>query len=229
MTEGLFLQDCLEGMQSLPPMSVHCVVTDPPYGINFVSCHRKYESNVDRAVEGDAKFNEEWFDSVLAECHRILDDNTHIYVFCNDLVIDRMKPVFARRFTFKNILIWNKKNTGMGDLEGQYGKDFELILFGHKGRRLLSGRRHPAIISVPRIDPNQLIHSCQKPLSLISFLIENSTQPGEVVCDPFTGSGTTMIAANGLGRKFVGFEVDKETYDIAVKRVKEDAEQTRLF
>lgn len=226
---GIHHMDCLEGMHKIPNGSVHCIATDPPYGVSYVTNHRKYDDkDIARPIDNDQKFDADWFAEVFKECHRILADNTHIYVFGSDEVIGEMKAIASKLFTFKNILVWDKKNTSAGDLEGQYGKQAEFILFCHKGRRLLS-YRPSSVVSVPRIPPDRMVHSCQKPVSLMAYFIEPSTKRGEVVCDPFLGSGSTFIAARNLGREFIGFETDPKTFAVARNRIRNDSLQTKLF
>ncbi len=226
---GLHHGDCLEGMKSLPSGSVHLIATDPPYGIGYVTNHRKFENDIARPVENDAKFDEVWFDKIVAECHRILADDTHAYFFCADETLPEMQLVVRKYFQFKNTLVWRKGNWTAGDLEGAYGKECEFVIFAQKGRRPLVGGRPSSYIFVPRIDPDRSVHSCQKPTTLMSFLIEHSTQPGEIVCDPFAGSGSTLLAARGLGRDIIGWEVDPKTYEIARERLMKEEGQLKLF
>lgn len=229
---GLHLGDCLSGMRSLPAGSVHLIATDPPYGINYVSNHRDErfdENKIVRAVANDATFDADWFENIVIECHRILANDTHAYFFCADSTLPDMQGLVRKYFTFKNVLTWKKGNWTAGDLEGAYGKECEFVIFAQKGRRELIGGRPSACLTYPRVDPDKSFHSCQKPTALMAFLIEHSTREGEVVCDPFTGSGTTAISAIGSGRKFIGWELDPKTYDIARGRLEADAIQAKLF
>lgn len=229
-------------MASLPEGSVHLVATDPPYGVAYVTNRRKVvdvpggrmdasdnTADVARPVENDAKWNPDWFEAVIRACHRILADDTHLYVFGSDAVLGDQKKIIESVFRFKNLIVWDKGVHTAGDLEGAYGKQTEFIIFAQKGRRPLKGGRPPNLISINKVSPDKLVHSCQKPVALMSFLIEHSTDPEEVVCDPFAGSGSTMMAANGLSRKFVGWEIDPKTHSIAVQRMRNDAMQMKLF
>jgi site-specific DNA-methyltransferase (adenine-specific) len=226
---GLYLGDCLAGMRALPSKSVHLIATDPPYGIGYVTNHRKFENDIAREVANDSKFDSEWFEDIVIECHRILEDDTHAYFFCADTTLPEMQVLVRKHFTFKNVLVWKKGNWTAGDLEGAYGKECEFVIFAQKGRRELIGGRPSSHIFVPRVDPDKSLHSCQKPVSLMSFLIEHSTREGEIVCDPFSGSASTAIAALGLGRKFIGWELDPKTYEIATARLDRDQGQMKLF
>lgn len=216
-------------MRSLPDGSVHCIVTDPPYGIGYVTNHRKFENDIARPVENDATFDADWFENIVIECKRILANDTHAYFFCADTTLPDMLVLVRKHFTFKNILVWRKGNWTAGDLEGAYGKECEFVIFAHKGRRELIGGRPSSYCSFPRVDPERSVHSCQKPTPLISFLIEHSTNHDEIVCDPFAGSGTTAVSAIGLGRRFVGWELDQKTYDIACGRLETVSTQKLLF
>ena len=77
------------------------------------------------------------------------------------------------------------------------------------------------------IKPNG--HPAEKPVALMEFLIKNSTQPGDVVFDPFMGSGTTGEAAMGLDRRFVGFEQDPQWFDVACRRIEQSQRQVKMF
>lgn len=219
-------------MMALPDGSVNLIATDPPYGIGYVTNHRtetRDTNEVARAIENDATFDPVWFEKIVSECARILADGSHAYFFCADTTLPDMQVLVRRHLSFKNVLVWRKGNWTAGDLGGAYGKECEFVIFAQKGRRELIGGRPSSYLSYPRVDPDKAIHSCQKPVPLMSFLIEHSTYPGEVVCDPFAGSGSTAIAALNLGRKFIGWELDKKTHAIALQRMSTDQEQARLF
>lgn len=229
---GLFFGDCLVEMGKLPDGCVDLIATDPPYGINYVTNHRNKDfdnRDISRAVQNDGSWDDEWFGNVVDESYRILRIDSHAYFFCPDETLPAMVQNIRRKFLFKNILVWKKGNWTAGDLEGAYGKECEFIIFAHKGRRPLIGGRPSSHLAYPRVSPDKTLHSCQKPVPLMSYLIEHSTHPDEIVCDCFAGSGSTAVAALGLGRKFIGWENDKKTFDIAQSRLAQESQQTRLF
>lgn len=239
---GLFLGDCLEGMKSIPDESVHLICTDPPYGVGYVTNRRKTvevpggvmdalenTKDVVRPVANDAVWNPDWFKVVVEECCRVLHDDTHFYSFVSDVLLSEHVRIIKDCFQLKNILVWDKGTHTAGDLEGSYSKRTEFIIFAHKGRRLLKNGRPENLIQINKVAPDRLLHNCEKPLLLMSMLIESSTDPGEIVCDPFVGSGTTLLAARGLGRQYLGWEVDPKNYEIAEKRLYEDSIQMKLF
>lgn len=130
----LWQGDCLELMKNIPDGSVDLVLTDPPYGIAFKSNHRKEKYN---EIKNDKSL--EWFEKYVCECFRILKHNTAVYFFCSWHNVDVFKQAIEKKFKIKNILIWEKNNTSMGDLKASYAPKYEMIIFAHKGRKLLNG------------------------------------------------------------------------------------------
>lgn len=226
---NIYHEDCLDGLGNLPEGSIDCIVTDPPYGISYLSNRRTHKSEIVRPIQHDDGFDVVWFDKIMVACERSLHDNSHIYVFGSDTVVPHQFMVMTRYFQFKNLLVWDKGTHTAGDLDASYAKRTEFILYMRKGNKHLQMGRPDNLISVARVPAGDLLHVSQKPISLISFLIENSTKPGETVCDPFLGSGTTAVAAIKLKRKFVGYEIDKKNYDITMERVARETAQGSLF
>lgn len=210
--------DCLDGMRSLPTESVDCVLTDPPYGMGYVSARRTRSKRFD-AIENDATFDLAFNVRWLSEAHRVMKPDTHLYVFTDDGNLGSWRDVIGKcGFTVKRTLVWVKNAWTSGDLEGDYGHQTEFVVFAHKGRRPLSGSRIGNVIDARRVSPESLQHPTQKPVAVLTPLIECSTEQGGVLLDPFIGSGTTAVAARSLGRRCIGFEIDKRYYDVAVAR-----------
>ena len=212
----LYNGDCLEIMDRLieEDIKVDCILTDPPYGMNFKSNHRK---NKYEKIENDNNLN--FLPLLFNKLYKILNDNSHIYCFCSWHNIDKFKIEFEKYFKLKNIIVWEKNNTSMGDLKGSYAPKHEFILYGHKGRRLRNGFRYADIIKAKRT--NNKLHPTQKPVDLLELLLKQSTNENEIVLDCFMGSGSTGVACVNTGRKFIGIELDKNYFDIASKRIEE--------
>ena len=212
----LYNGDCLEVMDGLikEGVKVDCVITDPPYGMDFRSNYRNIKYN---KIKNDT--NLFFLDEYFKKCFDLLNDNTHIYCFCSWHNIDKFKIAFEKYFKLKNIIVWEKNNTSMGDLKGSYAPKYELILYGHKGRRLRNGFRYADILKFNRA--GNKFHPTQKPDDLIELLIEQSSDKNEVVFDGFMGSGSTGIACANTNRKFIGIELDNNYFDVASKRIKE--------
>lgn len=206
--------DCIEGMRELPADSVDLVLTDPPYGMDYQSGRRK--EKYDR-IEGDK--NLDFLDDAFRELDRVMKPDTSIYMFCSWHNVDVFKQAFERYFKLKNILVWVKNAHGSGDLKGSYAPKYELILFGHKGRSLLRGKRPEDVLLYDRVNGSESVHSTQKPVKLLEDLITNSSDTGAVVLDPFLGSGSTAVAAVSLGRHYIGYELSEDYCRIARNRI----------
>lgn len=206
--------DCLELMKNIPDGSVDLVLTDPPYGMAFQSNHRKEKYN---EIQNDKSL--EWLERYISECYRILRNNSAIYCFCSWHNVDVFKQAIEKRFKMKNILIWEKNNTSMGDLKGSYAPKYEMIIFAHKGRKLLNGFRYADVIQANRT--GNKVHPTEKPVELLELFIKNSSNENEVVFDGFMGSGSTGVGCVNTGRKFIGIELYEGYFNIAKKRIEE--------
>lgn len=212
----LYNGDCLEIMDKLieEGAKVDCILTDPPYGMNFKSNYRKEKYN---SIANDN--NLDFIKNYFSRCYTLLKEDTHIYCFCSWHNIDKFKMEFEKYFKLKNIIVWEKNNTSMGDLKGSYAPKHEFILYGHKGRRLRDGFRYADIIKANRT--NNKLHPTQKPVDLLEIFIKQSTDKNDVVFDGFMGSGSTGVACANTNRRFIGIELDNNYFDIASKRIEE--------
>ena len=213
----IYNMDCLEGMKGIEDGSVDIIVTDPPYLMDYKSNRRVVKEKFDKILND--KDSHGLISQYIKECHRILKDNTAIYMFCSWHNIDFFKQEFQKYFTMKNLIVWNKNNHGSGDLKGSYAPKHELILYGHKGRALFKCGRIADVIDYAKVSSSKLIHPTEKPVGLLEYFIKNNSDEGNVVFDGFIGSAATAIAALNTKRNFIGFELDKGYYDIANQRI----------
>ena len=191
-------------------------VTDPPYGINYKSDRRVVADKFERFSLDD---NLGWIDDFVAEAYRLLKDNSAIYVFCSWHNVEVFKLAIAKKFKVKNILIWNKNNHGTGDLKGSYAPKYEMCIFAHKGRSLNRGKRWADVLEFAKVPSKELKHPTEKPVAMLDLLIKNSSDEGDLVLDPFMGSGTTGLACQNTNRNFIGFELDETYFNIAKERL----------
>ena len=113
----LIIGDCLKEIPKLSDNKIDCVIVDPPYGIDYQSNYKieKYEK-----IKGDNKEAFNLLDKSLNLIKPKLKTNSHIYIFTSWKVIDKVKPIVEKHFEVKNCIIWDKENTSMGDLKGNY-------------------------------------------------------------------------------------------------------------
>lgn len=210
--------DCINELKKINKGSVDLIIIDPPYLINYKTGHRKNKNHrFCKPIENDDN------PAILKESFKllfdVLKDGGAFYCFCNSNQVDFFKSEIEKYFKFKNILIWVKNNWTAGDLKGAYAKQTEFIIYAVKGRHILNGKRDSDVLYYNRVVGKNQLHQNQKPINLLEYLIEKSSNENDIVLDCFMGSGSTGIACKNLNRNFIGIELDKEFYDIAVNRI----------
>lgn len=210
--------DAVEWLREIPSASVDLVITDPPYeslekhravGTTTRLKHSKASSN-----DWFEIFPNDRFEELFTEIYRVLKKDRHFYLFCDQETMFAAKPIAERiGFRFWKPLIWDKVKIGMGY---HYRARYELILFFEKGKRKLNDLGVPDIIQAPRIYKG---YPTEKPVEVSEVLIRQSSQPGELVIDPFVGAGATGVAAVQLQRDFMGNDLCQEAVDITKERL----------
>jgi len=208
----LHLGDCLEYMRGMEAGSVDAVVTDPPYGVNYVggASFNRYGGNTKHhgvRIIGDA----EPFDPTPFLSYPV------VILFGANNFADRLPA--SRGWIF-----WHKrpgmKRNDFGDGEIVWTNQDRVIRYI---RHMWNGVLRDSEVGDERYHPTQ------KPVALIAWLLQEYTAPGDLIFDPFMGSGTTGVAALQLGRRFIGCEIDPDYFAIAEKRIAEAAKQPPLF
>ena len=200
--------DCIEVMRSLPWASVDFILTDPPYLVN-------YRDRSGRSVANDAG-DGAWLKPAFRQMHRVLRPDSLCVSFYGwnkvDLFMDAWK---SAGFSVVGHIVFRKR----------YGSNARFLSYRHESAYLLAKGRPPLPASpVPDVldweySGNQL-HPTQKPVQPLKTLIGAFTKPGDVVLDPFCGSGSTLVAAQELGRKFIGIELDEQHHRTATDRLR---------
>ena len=231
MSEVKLIQgDCLTIMQDLidDGVKVDLIVTDPPYLMNYHTGRIKDKSHdFCKPIANDTNFD--LIKDIMPLLFELLNDGGAVYMFCNANHIDYFKQQIEQHFKLKNILIWIKNNWSAGDLKGAYAKQTEFILFANKGRHLLNGARDTDILYYNRVVGNMQLHQNQKPVDLLTFLINKSSKPNDTILDCFMGSGSTGVACIETNRNFIGIELEPKYYEIAEQRINEAKAQRRLI
>ncbi|CCO44405.1 DNA methylase N-4/N-6 domain protein [Vibrio nigripulchritudo SOn1] len=210
--------DAVLWLKSLPSDSVDLVITDPPY--ESLEKHRKVGTTT-RLAKSKGSSNEwfeifpnERFEELLREIFRVLKKNSHFYLFCDQETMFFLKPIAEKvGFKFWKPIVWDKCAIGMGY---HYRARYEFILFFEKGKRKLKDLSVPDILEYKRVWRG---YPTEKPVELVELLISQSSNKGDVVVDPFFGSGTTLVAANKLHRSFAGTDISDSAHNHFEKRL----------
>ena len=206
----------LEILETLENGCIDVVLTDPPYGISYVSNRSMFDEAITkRGLLNDGK--DEAFDLLDKTCEilqRKTANNAHLYFFCSWNVFSSFESIISKYFTIKTPIVWDKGNKGSGDLENDWGNQTEIIIYCVKGKKLVNNRRGN-VINVSRLHTSKMVHPTQKPTELLKEILKVSVSAGDFIVDPFMGSGSTIKASNDLGFKSLGIELDKEMFYIA--------------
>ena len=244
----LYLGDCIEVMRQLPAESFEFIFADPPYflsndGFSVKSGKQvsvnKGEWDRARGVEVDYEFHRSW----LAEAQRLLKPNGTIAV--SGTYHSIFQCGFAMQtlgFRILNDLVWFKPNAAPNLAGRNFAAAHETIIWASKSAKAKHrfnyqemkvfesatdvlknpGKQMRSVWSIPATPAREKQfgkHPTQKPVALLERLILATTVEGDLVFDPFLGSGTTGVVAVGLHRKFVGIDYDQAFVELAEKRI----------
>lgn len=197
--------DCLHVLKTVPSGSIDAIITDPPYGISYHGTRRKDKTRWFPKIANDTAPFIWW----IHEATRVLKPSGVLLCFARYDTEEAFR--FAVRLAGlvpKTQMIWDKGVHGVGDCRGDVGLRHENIIFAVKGRFTFPGRRPVSIVRVQRLSSARLTHPNEKPVELLQYLVEAVTKPGDLILDPFLGSGTTAVAAKSADRRYIGIELD---------------------
>jgi DNA modification methylase len=243
----LYCGDCLEIMKKFPKKSIDLVVTDPPYGVNFQNS-KFYDDSKDAVFSQ----NDKW----LHEMYRVLKDTSHIYMFIPTLEVDKWVSGVKKYFSFNNLLAFQTHNTNRY-IKNNFSFDLQLVIYVSKGdaKRLnkvdwiptseawLKDKRNkekkPYTYKYPSFNKyfkaneksnavKKSLHPNQKSLELIEKFVLLSSNEGDVVLDPFIGSGKTAVACEKLNCRWIGIELNPEYCEIAKQRIKDTIKELKI-
>ena len=215
LNQTIILGDSVKVLPTLNFKSFDLLLSDPPYGMDFKSgWNTKDKIENDKIVDTISLFED-----VLKESVPLLKDDAHFYLFGNINFIGNIRPIVEKYLTLKNILIWDRKVIGMGDLKS-YGNSYDIIYFGYnKTWKDLNGTRDRDLLSYSRIDPAKNIHPTEKPLDILEYLIKKSSNENDKILEPFAGGGSTLLACKNLNRLATGIEIEEKYFKLIKERI----------
>lgn len=223
-------------IKELPDKSVDLILTDPPYNLSNYST-----GNIDlpwrKTINNDlAEWDRSSFEPAewAAEFKRILKPTGNIFAFTSYNLMGKWHQAFDPEFDTFQYMVWHKTNPVPKIYRAGFLNSCELIICawnkGHTWNFSSQKEMHNFIETPICMGKERLrnpLHPTQKPVKVLERIIRNATNPQDVVFDPFMGVGSTGVATLNLRRQFIGFELEQQYYDAAVKRL--DAIQAKMI
>ena len=252
----IYNEDCLKTMAKMGDNSIDFIFTDPPYGHNNnngdMASHReaifegKKEAYVPekdwRPIANDGVEANDLFKACVNEWQRILKPGSCCCCCCcggggPDPQFARWSLWLDEAFNggFKHMVIWDKGPMGMGH---HYRRSYETILVAQKKgaackwydeTNSVENVIRPGFLGIKKIIPQANQHPTEKSEKLAKFFINLHSQEGDIVYDPFVGSGSTIHAAIIMKRNWIGSEISEDYCKLAEKRIEPYLQQTTLF
>ena len=233
----LFNSDCIKALKEIENNSINLILTDPPYNIGNFMIDRatnldKMRDNFFVTAGWDNMKEEDWSESMdlfFKESARVMKRGGSMIVFMAIIKVETIiKLAVKHGFYYKTTGIWHKQNPMPRNMNLHFVNSTESwIYFTYKARtgtfnnngKLLHDFIESSVVNLSEKKHGK--HPTQKPQVITDFFVEVLSNPGDVVLDPFMGSGTTGVSAISLKRNFVGAEINKEYFEIAEKRIEE--------
>lgn len=245
-----FTCDAFEALAMIPDGSIDLVITDPPYASleKYRDSKRRIREYERKKATGELEGTRiprlrDWFKimpnelipTLIDELYRVLADNAHCYIYCDDETSDLFRKAVSDQvaargekdaFTWWKRIVWDKQHRGQGY---HYANQHEFVIFLEKGKRNLNGHKYTSVLPYKRVSKGSLAgrepSPTEKPVSLNEVFILNSSNPGDLVFDPFCGTGSAGVAAVVNGREFLGFDLKRKSVRVARARMRAVSEE----
>jgi len=208
----LFNADCLAVLPTLPDSSVDAVITDPPYGVSYVggASFNRYGGNTKhhgvKIIGDDVQFDPRPFLNYQTVILFGANNFSHLLPASRGWIYWDKRPGMKRNDFGDGELIWTNQDRVIRKIEYMWNG---VLRDGQVG--------------------DEHYHPTEKPVGLMAWLLQEYTNPGDTILDPFMGSGTTGVACMQLGRRFIGIEISPAYHAIASRRIEQAARQQPLF
>jgi DNA modification methylase len=210
-TNKIIQEDCIKVLRRLPNNCIDLIITDPPYGDNIAyGWHNKIIKNNENPLINC---------SALVEFYRVLKKNSSVYIFTNWKHYSFLTEFIIRytKFNIRHLVVWKKHNFGLG---WAFRHQYELILVLEKGKPKYHLTNFSDVQTCSHINHNSENHPHEKPVDLITKMILHSSKEGDIILDPFCGSGSVCVACQQTRRKWIGIELDEKYAKMARERIR---------
>ena len=216
--DNIYNMDCLDGMRLMKEQGIKAdwCITDPPYGIgedglkNHSRGNYKAAPTLFTSKDWDKRRIEKPYFDIMREVSK------QQIIFGGNYYTDYLPPSSCW-------IVWDKEN-GATDFA-----DCELAWSSYKGAVRIFRYMWNGMLQGNMKNKEKRVHPTQKPLPLIEWILNKYTKEGDLILDPFMGSCTTAVACYKMNRHYIGFELDKEYYEIGMKRLEEVKNQISIF
>lgn len=214
--------DCMSILKQLPDKSVDLVLTDFPY--TEVNRPDNGLRNLDKGCADELAID---LPVLLAEIIRVCKGS--FYAFCGTEQVSQTRKALVDAGFSTRLLIWEKTNPSPMNGQSIWLSGIECCVYGKLKNAVFNEHCKNTVLRYPLCADKNRFHTTQKPLELFSYLISVSSNEGDLVLDPFSGSGTTAVACHRLSRKFICIEKDKQYWEKSCKRLEAEQAQKQLF
>lgn len=215
-TVSIYHADALELLPALSDR-VDLLLTDPPF---FMPAQHYSSRSQWQRTWGDTAILGRWWSSVLDVVLPHLRPTASAFAFCDDESYPVFYPEFYRRFDQLAAIVWDKGKIGMG---APWRHCHEFVISARwKDSKWCGSGGQPDILRHGSVPSTDRLHPVDKPMSLLGELLRTSTDPGDIVLDPFVGGGSTLEAAKSHGRRAIGIEIEERYCEIAAKRLAQE-------
>lgn len=221
----IYNEDSYLAIKNIPDKSIDCIYTDIPYlysDCSDGSCSSDITKRIKKVFNEDLKYIKNGIDYSIFEDFKRIMKKVNIFIWCSKLQIPYILKYWVEKDYNFEILVWCKTNP-IPATNNVWLSDVEYCLyFRERGVKLNDGydlKSKWFISSINKEDKDFFNHPTIKPLELVKRHLLHSTKENDIVADFFLGSGTTCVASKELNRRFIGFEINKEYFEIAKDRL----------
>lgn len=230
--------DCLEALRSIDGDSVDLILTDPPYNLGLFMKERAtnlkaLRDNYFGAAGWDNLEYDQWnesMDSFFGEAARVMKPGGSMVVFMAVIKVESIITQAVKHgFYYKTTGTWHKQNPMPRNMNLHFVNSTESWIYFTYGARVGTFNNEGKVVHdyfespvTPKSERRYGKHPTQKPIALMDFFVEKLSNPGDLVLDPFMGSGSSGVSAIRNGRRFIGIELEETYYDIATNRIQDE-------